>query len=956
MTRSYAVPRQCIKIDPTDLGASVLVPCARHSHSIPVSPAHAETNPKQPVGTEVMEKTTLKSTAWGKRRSDDGNVETARLGLAEHSMDVAAVFESIANLPSIRRTMTELAECEITRESVARLCVLAFLHDIGKANAGFQSKALPDNTRHDWLARNGIRPDQCGHTHAVAGLLCNQGKQAALAQCFPLEHILGWGAATADLWTASISHHGTPINADTLNASIHRWQTQSWEPAYNYDPMKEVTRLGEWVRKWFPMAWGDGADLPVTPAFTHYFAGLVSLADWIASNDQESFFPYDGHADTPRPMFSRTRAREVIRRMHLDVEAARADLAQRSPAFQEAFQSPDGAPFNPTALQRKMENPGLGQIVIAESETGSGKTEAALWRYKSLFEAGKVDGLAFLLPTRVAAVAIERRVERFISNLFPDPSLRPNVVLAVPGYIRADGEEGHLLARFETQWPDSDDETAAHRRWAAEHPKRYLAAAVSVGTIDQALLSALRVRHAHLRGAALLRTLIVVDEVHSSDRYMTHLLRHLLRRHKDAGGHALLLSATLGSETRDQLTSTGQARLRANQKRKSDNPRGVDIPYPAVTDETATYPIAATETTKTIRIALRPDIDDAREIAVKAASAAHQGARVLVVRNTVKGAIAIQRALEQLDEDHHEGLFKARGLAAPHHGRFAAEDRRILDEAVENTFGKEAERHRGVVLAGTQTLEQSLDIDADLLITDLAPADVLLQRLGRLHRHKRDDRPHGFTSPTAIVLTPSSDNLEFCLTRRAGNAKHGIGNVYENVLSVESTWKLLKRQTHLSIPADNRRLVETTTNKDRLAELAGEMNDIWTKHWNDYIGQEYAKGGAAQAVLLSWSEPWNEQSGREEQTRRAKTRIGADDRLAEFTAPWTSPFLQTIKRLKIPGWMVEEDTAADEPATIIDKMNDGTTRFKWAQLTFVYSRHGLELDSATTSNRQGIRE
>ena len=185
----------------------------------------------------------------------------------------------------------------------------------------------------------------------------------------------------------------------------------------------------------------------------------------------------------------------------------------------------------------------LGSVVIAESETGSGKTEAALWRFKILFEAGKVDALAFLLPTRVAAVSLEGRVRRFFRQLFPDPELRPNVVLAVPGYIQSDGERGSrhadgagLLSRFETLWPDTAVESAAHRRWAAEHPKRALAAAAAVDTIDQALLSGLPVRHAHLRGAALLRALIVVDEVHASDAYMTELLTGVLRRHVDAGG------------------------------------------------------------------------------------------------------------------------------------------------------------------------------------------------------------------------------------------------------------------------------------------------------------------------------------------------------------------------------------------------------------------------------------
>ena len=361
--------------------------------------------------------------------------------------------------------------------------------------------------------------------------------------------------------------------------------------------MAAVAALGRRARRWFPAAWNNHAtepELPDAPAFVHYFAGLVSLVDWSASNDAAGFFPYDGHGDGDRARFSRERAGEALRRMRLDVEDARADLRRRTPAFGDVFRAPHGGPFAATPLQQAMEDRTLGSVVIAESETGSGKTEAALWRFKTLFEAGKVDALAFLLPTRVAAVSLEGRVRRFSEQHFPDPELRPNVVLAVPGYIQSDGEKGSrradgagLLSRFETLWLDTAAESAAHRRWAAEHPKRALAAAAAaaVGTIDQALLSSLPVRHAHLRGAALLRALIVADEVHASDAYMTELLTGVLRRHVDAGGHALLLSATLGSEARDRLLIQPTRRLRPNQKR---SPAGEghpsQSPYPALSE------------------------------------------------------------------------------------------------------------------------------------------------------------------------------------------------------------------------------------------------------------------------------------------------------------------------------------------------------------------------------------
>ena len=394
-----------------------------------------------------------------------------------------------------------------------------------------------------------------------------------------------------------------------------------------------------------------------------------------------------------------------------------------------------------------------------------------------------------------------------------------------------------MLSRFETLWPDSAAENAAHRRWAAEHPKRALAAAAAVGTIDQALLSGLPVRHAHLRGAALLRALVVVDEVHASDAYMTELLAGVLRRHVHAGGHALLLSATLGSEARDRLLMQQRRRLRPNEKRVD---RGTNdaarSPYPALSDAGNIRPVPGTSTEKTVRVSVDPGIDDDARIAAEAAAAARAGAKVLVIRNDVKGAIAIHRALEGELGERHPLLFRAGGVPAPHHGRFAAPDRRVLDEAIEQSFGKLADRDAGVVLAGTQTLEQSLDIDADFLVMDLAPFDVLLQRLGRLHRHRRTDRAASFEAPVAVVLTPASRDLAIYLTRERGLRRHGIGGVYENVLSIEATWRALETRSTVTIPADNRSLVEGTTCFSRLASLAQALGECWEAHWREYAG------------------------------------------------------------------------------------------------------------------------
>jgi CRISPR-associated endonuclease/helicase Cas3 len=650
----------------------------------------------------------VQPTAWGKLRTDEKGAELARLPLTHHCADVAAVVEALLTKGAISRRLARLAGLSFLPPELVRAFVrAAFLHDLGKCNCGFQAKALPTSDRE----RRGIRT--AGHVREIAPLLNSKAQlhREVMSVVPALGPFISPGTPQRQLLLAAASHHGDPLRESALLDASVRNATDLWRPADGYDPISALHDLAEAMDRWFPpIALGELDFIFDHPELIHAFAGVVSLADWIGSNPAEGFFPYEGDGSDERGPFARARAATVGRRMRIDVDDARADLVRRTPGFAEVFG------FPPADFQAAMAAKDLGPVVVVEAETGSGKTEAALWRFATLFKVGAVDALMFALPTRTAATQIEARVRRFAEALFPDPNLRLNTVLAVPGYVRADGEEAiGTLPRFETLWPDSDDEAAAHRRWAAENPKRFLAAAVVAGTIDQALLSGLAVRHAHLRGAALLRSLLVVDEVHASDTYMSTLLTGILRRHVQAGGHALLLSATLGGLTRERLVRP------ADQSRFSAPAVATlrSAPYPAITDRVQTRAAMTNGSSKAVGLVLVPWIDAPQAIAQRAFEAACVGARVLVVRNTVGGAIAVQTALEAIAGLDDARLFRAERIVAPHHGRFAREDRKVLDAAVEASFGKDAHRGGGLILIGTQTLEQSLDIDADLMLTDI---------------------------------------------------------------------------------------------------------------------------------------------------------------------------------------------------------------------------------------------
>ena len=183
-----------------------------------------------------------------------------------------------------------------------------------------------------------------------------------------------------------------------------------------------------------------------------------------------------------------------------------------------------------------------------------------------MYEASLVDGLYFALPTRAAAVQIHGRIKRFIASLFPDGH-RPPVVLAVPGYDPDEDAREAALQGYRVWWDSHYDND---RPWATENPKRYLAAQIAVGTVDQAMMGALKVKHAHMRAACLARNLLVVDEVHASDTYMGGVLKALLDAHLGAGGYALLMSATLGSAARRRWLSVGRVDDRRRRRRSAD--------------------------------------------------------------------------------------------------------------------------------------------------------------------------------------------------------------------------------------------------------------------------------------------------------------------------------------------------------------------------------------------------
>lgn len=874
------------------------------------------------------------SDAWAKLERDKATGWGRRLSLIAHSADVAAVFGALLGLPTVARRLARLAGRDrLDPATVARLTALVALHDIGKANWGFQNKQHLDP---ETGKRPADRPDIdiAGHIRPLLALF-NEDMAGRLAAVLPVEAMASWGDAAVPLLDAVFSHHGTPWRRDQDEATA--FHSRLWQPADGYDPFAALEPLGRALPVWFPAAFGElGPDLPDQPAFQHAFAGLVTLADWIGSN--VDLFPLaDDGAD--RMDRSRSWARAALRRLGLLVEDRRAAVVARPVDFGDVFRDESGAGYRPTPLQAALADLGLGPLLVVEDATGAGKTEAALWRFRTLFRAGLVDGLYFALPTRVAAVQLHRRVERFVEALFPEGE-RPEVVQAVPGYLRAGDATGRLIDRFQVLWDDDPDADRRLSRWAAQSPRQYLAGQIAVGTIDQVLMSGLRAKHAPVRATALLRHLLVVDEVHASDIHMHDVLRPVLEHHLATGGHALLMSATLGSAVRQNyLTPQGP---------RPDPATAEAVAYPALhhrgADGVATVPLTRQGPDKTVAITLAPEAADADAIAARALAAARAGAKVLVVRNTVALAVATTQALEHAAEGTADAdlLFRVAGPKQTeshltvHHGRFARDDRQLLDDAVEEMIGKDRPPG-GRVVVGTQTLEQSLDIDADLLITDLCPMDVLLQRLGRLYRHP--DRVRPTARAECVVLVRADAGPEDLIG--PGNRRFGWGSVYADRRILALTWRALAADPQLTLPAMQRRLVEQATHPDHLEAFASAAGGEWPAHTGKVLGGQFAEAGQAALSIARRDLPLCHTSNAVDPEEKVMTRLGTDDVWIEFPEPWPKgPFGQPLPRIACPLWLLT--AAKADPAATPEIVGEGPLRFRLGAGEMLYDAMGLK--------------
>ncbi|MEU5510753.1 CRISPR-associated helicase Cas3' [Streptomyces fungicidicus] len=718
------------------------------------------------------------SRLWGKSAAKNGGQRHLLLG---HLLDTAAVAGLMWDQYLSRAFRQRLDEISGGRGRLWFMWVCG-IHDCGKACPAFQALdaveaapvlaaglkwgRLPTDRRKMWR-------------HDVAG--------AALLKP---RLVVEWGSEEAAewVWPLVAGHHGAFPSVRGIEPP-HR-EVQGRGPAWD-EAQRAVVDV-------FTRAVGfeDLADVRPVGALRKAeqlaLSGLIVMADWIASGGRmgrgladAGLVSFDDAQRCMEEWWAGLRLRGGWRDLPLPQTQA-APLTDRLGVTPRASQR--------ELLERAWSMPAPG-LLVAEAPMGEGKTKAALAAAEVLAARFGLDGMFVAMPTQATSDPMYEQVLQWVRTF--DPDLESQVALL------------HGRRRFNTLWraiwegrprPDSgsygdsdgcgcergeadlgaaggyDDFGAidedAHYGMAPAAPaaggapsgadgpahwfldnKRGLLTAFAVGTVDHLLHAATRTRHVMLRFAGLAGKVVIVDEVHAADVYMRQFLVEALRWLGQAGVPVVLLSATLPPAQRQLFVDAYLSGVLGTADVHQPVPEPVG--YPCVTVAYGVGGRAVAETSREVvqpwrqsapvKLAWLPDTEIS---GARVAKAVHEsvadGGVVLVVVNQVARAQAIHDELREAGFDGDLHLLHAR-LCAAHRADRTAECLRLM--------GPEAgeDRPERMVVIATQLAEQSFDVDADVLITDLAPTDLLLQRIGRLHRHSGTRRPEAHSVPRVLV-------------------------------------------------------------------------------------------------------------------------------------------------------------------------------------------------------------
>lgn len=736
----------------------------------------------------------------------DRDLQEGWLPLWMHLRDTAGVMKKLVQkwVPESVLSAAKL-ECE---PFLAAAIFLAATHDIGKATSYFQSVITGAGAgKYEEITNSGFMVNK---TYRAAG----KTPHAHAGQWILQSDVTGFGVHES-LAVAVGAHHGKPISADSFMGEPDLLQLY---------PMNFFgTEKGDEAKALWKEAWRDIVDealrlagvckvseLPIlTLEAQILLSGLLIVADWIASNT--TFFS----------LISLEECGDE------SVYPARIDDGWKQAAFPDGWHSEEYQVdwekfeerfgFGPNAVQKYMleavnnaKDPG---IFILEAQMGVGKTEAALGAAEVLGARKKEGGIFYGLPTQATSNGLFGRLYRWGEKVSEETV---NAIRLAHSSAEFNEDYHQLMMRGSTYVDDDGqgDGGIEVNPWFQGN-KRALLADFVIGTVDQFLMASLRRKHFMLRHVGLAGKVVIIDECHAYDAYMNEYLERSLQWMAAYHVPVILLSATLSFERRKALVECYvKAYARYNLKKKPEITytcahweKNTGYPLLTWTDgETVEQKVVEQDITdKTVRIR---SVDSISEMVRLLDDRLREGGCACIIVNTVKTAQKIydqcKREMENID-------------LVLCHAQFTMPDRYKKEQALLKKMGKSShtqDRNR-FILIGTQVLEQSLDYDADLMVTQLCPMDLLLQRIGRLHRHEEDDqkkkrvRPKSLQCPECIIL------------REDGQAyDEGSRAVYGQYLLMR-TEQILPQE--IKIPGDISPLVQRAYDEADDLGLSGEL-------------------------------------------------------------------------------------------------------------------------------------
>lgn len=816
---------------------------------------------------------------WGK--TDRNGLSRARNGppwnpLFAHMLDVGACVAELWDRylsVSVRARLTEAFGAG--DEALARRVTmfLAALHDLGKASSChlrlFGSRARKGGdlrrARAVWerQARAAGLPlapvldaaPYARHEHITAAHL------PRLLGC-DCHECLGDGPRHDGLHAVAAllgGHHGHIPNADSIGRALKAARPATWEPVHRnlVDNLArlmsvETQRLSDVIR-------------PERPSALPIFAGLVVLADWIAS-DEEHFT----YRDLAQPVeqwwyHSQRQAAEALTALRLETwRPAPTDWPTMFP------ETPEPRPFQEAAMAI-MPDDGPA-LVIVETDTGSGKTRLALWCAHHLARTCGYHGFYMAMPTRAAVNQTAAEIAAFLGTSLG--SSRTANLAVVHQYAEATDTVHELVDRALRSRPHTDGldrlgdlDTVIGLTQDTENPSQDqravldpwylrrclgLVSPFGIGTVDQAALASQPSRHWFLRLFGLANKTVIIDEAHAYELFQQRLLNATVSWLADAGASVVVLSATLPSGVRDSLITAwcGGHRV-ARTTEDGTGPVTIVDRHGTVRHTGPRHP----STPLTAAIDLLPDPGH-DELARRLLTEGAPGGITVVIRNRPETAHRLHTALLAQAAEH--GWQSDEFLLI--HGRLLPRDRAPIEDTIADLLGLGSDRRRRnpnrpgrLMVVGTQILEQSLDIDCDRLYSDLAPIDLLIQRKGRLHRHSVNDpeRPRHFRRARMTILwRRHPDGLPDVEPPdpRLGTAGNPDGAVYAPY-TLAATWRLLRDRTdpngeiRISTPHDSRDLIEAvyTATPDLADSLIARTWETWQAELTDQSSNANAR-------------------------------------------------------------------------------------------------------------------